>query len=212
MMVRGSKIDRLSIEGYKSIKKLENFELKNINILIGANGSGKSNFVSFFTMLHELVEGNLQGYIETNGRADAHLFLGPKVTEEITGELYFGENQYNQHWGSNKYSFQLVRTVENRLVIKNETGQNINPKNQEVAGEETYTQNAHESSLKPSAASSGIAVFIYTSTSEWTVYHFNDTSKTAGMRSDSSTRDFEYLRDDAGNIAAFLMQMKLINY
>ena len=41
-------IDKITIEGYKSIKSLRDFELKNINILIGANGVGKSNFISAF--------------------------------------------------------------------------------------------------------------------------------------------------------------------
>ena len=44
-------IDKITIEGYKSIKSLRDFELKNINILIGANGVGKSNFISVFKII-----------------------------------------------------------------------------------------------------------------------------------------------------------------
>jgi predicted ATPase len=40
-------MDYIEIAGYKSIKA-ERIELRPINILIGANGSGKSNFISFF--------------------------------------------------------------------------------------------------------------------------------------------------------------------
>jgi len=211
MMVRGSKIDRLSIEGYKSIKKLEGFELKNINLLIGANGSGKSNFVSFFTMLHELVEGNLQGYIETNGRADAHLFLGPKITEEIAGELCFGGRLYHGDWGMHRYNFQLIPTVDNKLIIKRDEGTFTKPDNHDFSISKVYTVNASESGLKAPTQIQALHSYIYSSVSEWTIYHFHDTSNTARMRRDSSTRDFDYLRNDAGNIAAFLMQMKSVN-
>ena len=40
-----SKLDKLTIKGFKSIKSLEDFELKDLNVLIGGNGAGKSNFV-----------------------------------------------------------------------------------------------------------------------------------------------------------------------
>ncbi|WP_228766753.1 MULTISPECIES: AAA family ATPase [Proteus] len=51
-----SKIDTLTIKGFKSIRELDNLPLNSLNILIGANGVGKSNFISFFRMLNELVE------------------------------------------------------------------------------------------------------------------------------------------------------------
>ena len=43
-------MDYIKISGYKSIKD-EKIDLKPINIFIGANGSGKSNFISFFEFL-----------------------------------------------------------------------------------------------------------------------------------------------------------------
>ena len=65
-----------------------------MNILIGANGSGKSNFVSFFSLLREMVEGRLEKAVNKAGGADVHLFLGPKVTEKIVAKLEFGCNGY----------------------------------------------------------------------------------------------------------------------
>ena len=44
-------IDKITLKGFKSIKALEDFELRKLNVLIGANGAGKSNFVDFFRML-----------------------------------------------------------------------------------------------------------------------------------------------------------------
>ena len=47
------KIDRLTIKGFKSIRDLSNFSLGDINIVVGANGAGKSNFVQMFRMVRE---------------------------------------------------------------------------------------------------------------------------------------------------------------
>lgn len=44
-------LDKLTIKGFKSIKSLEDFELTNLNILIGGNGAGKTNFIDFFRLL-----------------------------------------------------------------------------------------------------------------------------------------------------------------
>ena len=48
-------MNSISISGYKSFKAVD-LKLNPINILIGANGSGKSNFLSFFEMLHCIYE------------------------------------------------------------------------------------------------------------------------------------------------------------
>ena len=56
-------IESLSINNYKSIKELKKFELRSVNILIGANGSGKSNFLSFFEFLRNFINGNMNEYV-----------------------------------------------------------------------------------------------------------------------------------------------------
>src|SRR5215468_3809990 len=90
-----STIAKVSIEGFKSIRKLEEFPLQALNVLIGANGAGKSNFVSFFRLLRELVEQRLQLAIQTTeGGADACLYLGPRVTRRFAAKLEFGRNGY----------------------------------------------------------------------------------------------------------------------
>lgn len=53
-------LDKITIEGYKSIRKLTDFELRPLNVLIGANGAGKSNFLGFFRLLKDIVEQNLR--------------------------------------------------------------------------------------------------------------------------------------------------------
>jgi predicted ATPase len=43
-------LERLKLSGYKSIREAE-IEFTRLNVLIGANGAGKSNLVSFFSLL-----------------------------------------------------------------------------------------------------------------------------------------------------------------
>ena len=57
-------IRNLSIRGYKSIRELDSLDLGNLNVLIGANGAGKSNFISFFRLLARLMAGELNYYPE----------------------------------------------------------------------------------------------------------------------------------------------------
>src|SRR5882724_11992784 len=88
-------IKKLTIEGFKSIRKLEEFQLRPLNVLIGANGAGKSNFVGFFRLLREMIEQRLQVTLATTeGGADACLYLGPKISKQFAAKLYFGKNGY----------------------------------------------------------------------------------------------------------------------
>lgn len=70
-------IQKITIEGYKSIKE-QTVELFPINILIGGNGIGKSNFISAFTLIHNLYERNLQNYVLTKGGSDSLLYMEKK--------------------------------------------------------------------------------------------------------------------------------------
>ena len=107
----GRPISRMTLKGYKSIRLLEDFELADLNVLIGANGCGKSNFVSFFHLLRELVECRLEKAVNKVGGADKQLYLGPKVTEKIEAKLEFG---------ANGYAFSLEPTADNRLIFADE--------------------------------------------------------------------------------------------
>ena len=55
-------LNKISIENYKSIEKVE-IDIKDINILIGSNGAGKSNFISFFKLLNSIVKQKLQSFV-----------------------------------------------------------------------------------------------------------------------------------------------------
>ena len=50
-------LDAVTVRGFKTIKALEAFEPRRLTALIGANGAGKSNFISFFRMLSWALSG-----------------------------------------------------------------------------------------------------------------------------------------------------------
>lgn len=77
----------IKLEGFKSIKSLD-LSLNPINILIGANGAGKSNFISVFTFLRYLSEGKLQTYVKRQGYANSFFYFGSKFTLYIKIELF----------------------------------------------------------------------------------------------------------------------------
>lgn len=197
----GRPLDRLSISGFKSIKELKDFELQNLNVMVGANGAGKSNLVSFFRMLRAMSEEGLAKFVTENGGADGFFFGGPKETPHIKAELAFSQNEYD---------FILAPTAAVEMMVTEEntlwTG---------GGGWNAHGSGGLESKLKswkdkrsywgnwPSAEA-----YIYEAVSSWLVYHFRDTSMTASMRRDQSVRDWRELNPDASNIAAFLLRLK----
>lgn len=200
----GQEITKITLKGFKSIRNLEDFPLRNLNILIGANGAGKSNFVNFFTFLRELVEDRLNLYVAKKGGADEHLFMGPKITKQIYAHLNFH---------ATRYEFLLDRTVDDNFVFTDESVEYGRIGASSV--KHSIGQAHRESVLKRQFSNgklSGVLEHtcknVYDSISSCIVYHVHDTSDTAAMRRTCSARDNEYLRPDAGNLAAFLLMLR----
>jgi len=76
-------LDYITIKGFKSIASIERLALRPINVVIGANGSGKSNFLGVFALLHAIGEGRLQEYVIASGGAEKVLHFGSKTTKLI---------------------------------------------------------------------------------------------------------------------------------
>ncbi len=195
-------ISKISIEGYKSIRKLT-LELRAVNVLIGANGAGKSNFVSFFRFLHELIEQRLQIHVATDGGADASLFLGPRETQELKTSLEFGRNGFE---------FTLLPTVDNRFVFERERSVFYGIGREK--GTNDLGSGGGESQLRDHKDDEGMgspygpAHYVFHAMSSWVDYHFHDTSPTAAVRRQNPINDNRVLRRDAANLAAFLFRIK----
>jgi predicted ATPase len=200
-------LDKITIKGFKSIQNLEDFELKNLNVLIGGNGAGKSNFIQLFKMLGAMTKQNFSKFISEHGGADSFLFNGPKVTPKIDAEFEFNSGSpYSQ--GSNHYKFELFLTADEKFVISEERKYMEN-------SWRSYGSPSEESRLKDEKDEAaavgrghGVGYYVYNAISKWMVYHFHDTSDNAPMRRNTGLEDYHLFRNDAANIAPFLYHLK----
>ena len=110
-------INELTIKGFKSIENLEGFKPSKINVLIGANGAGKSNFIGFFRMLSWCMTSvdQFQNFIADAGYGSALLFDGPEVTREIEWNLVLETES-----GLNEYAARLVHGAGDILFFADE--------------------------------------------------------------------------------------------
>jgi len=195
-------IKKLTIEGFKSIRKLEDFELRSLNVMIGANGAGKSNFVGFFRLLRELIEQRLQVAVRTEAGADALLYMGPKITQQFVAKLYFANNGYE---------FALKPTADNRLVFTDEAtffkGQ-LGPVRRSLGSGHTEARLKDLKDDPGITTRYGVPHYVYDAVSSWVVYHFHDTSASAGVRRERPINDNVSLRPDADNLAAYLYRIQ----
>jgi len=67
----------LRLAGWKSIRDAT-VELRPLNVLIGANGAGKSNLVSFFKLINQMREDHFQIHVGTIGGAESLIHYGSK--------------------------------------------------------------------------------------------------------------------------------------
>jgi len=195
-------LDRISIEGFKSIKRAE-IRLGSLNILIGANGSGKSNFISLFRLLNNMVtEGlGLQLFISRNGGADSFLYHGRKITSRIHLELEFGRNKYLCDW---------VPSADDNLVFALERVEYL--REDRFGGGWSWDDlgSGHKESHLTEESKRGYtkAHYVLEAMKSWRVFHFHDTSESASVKKTGQINDNLYLRMDGGNLAAFLLRLR----
>ena len=193
-------IESLTIKGFKSIRNLERLQFGRLNVLIGSNGSGKSNLVSFFRMLTEMVEGRLQVWVSQQGGADRVLSFGLKETTLFESSIVFGSSAEK-----NKYQIVFGPTVDGSFVFSDERlfyhGPNGN-------FQFSFGSGHKEALVKTQRSVEPVSSNCYCAISNWKVYHFHDTGDTAGMKRLCLAHDNDYFRSDASNLAAFLFRLQ----
>lgn len=197
----GQPIRTITIEGFKSIRRLESFPLGSMNVLIGANGAGKSNFVEFFRLVRAIANHGLQRFVNINGGADSMFHMGPRVTPVMRGGIQLGDD--------GGYEFQLEPSVNNEVVVTREQARNGQEQliSAAVGYRESQALNRPAVRLGPPSPT-GEQVDFTSVVSGWAVYHFHDTSNLAPMRRDQSARDDYRVRSDGGNVAAYLHRLQ----
>lgn len=189
-----SQLSKVKIKGFKSIRDQE-VEFRRINVVIGSNGAGKSNLISAFSFLEEILKKRLSLYSSQRG-TEALLYCGRKQTQSISMEFVFGNE--------NSYGFELVPTDDGRLIFSREF----------YGFSTTHTsilQEAHAESVWERGVRNNITPYVLPilQDNSWRVYHFNDTSPEASIKQTQSIANNAFLQNDAGNLAAFLYRLKM---
>lgn len=198
------RLTELEIRGFKSIAYDSPLTLRfgAVNILLGANGAGKSNIISFFKMLSYMMTGALQRYIAEYGTGEFFLHYGAKKTPSLRASMRFNGNQCYDI-----YSFCLTNAVPNRLIISSEEIQWEGPKTKNnFPGVKQLLSDFNESALIYSTGIAEKSVFRLVSGCK--VYQFSDSSSSASMRAASPVDSAHYLQSEANNLASFIYYLK----
>jgi predicted ATPase len=199
-----NRLARISLRGYKTIRALDEFPLGPLNVLIGANGAGKSNFISFFRLLNWMVtSGDLQFFIGKHGGANALLHDGASVTPQIEACLEFETPK-----GLNDYAFRLFHAAPDTLIFAEERFRYSG--NHLVSKAEWHQLGAgHREARLLEVAEQGnkTAQFIRRLLRQCVVYQFHNTSETARIRQRWDSEDNRYLKEDGANLGPFLRRL-----
>jgi predicted ATPase len=202
-------LDRLTLAGFKTIRRLEGLELGPVNVLIGPNGAGKSNLVSFFRMLNRMATppGNLQLYVGKSGGANTLLHNGAAVTPEIVAALTFKSTD-----GVDKYRFRLVHAAQDTLVFAQEQLR--------LRPERPPSDGGSWLDMGTGHREPGLIVHAQDRNSRWkprplwdflmdcVVHQFHNTSETARIRQRWNVADNRSLKEDGANLAPLLLRIR----
>jgi predicted ATPase len=200
-------LQKIVLRGFKSIRDMT-LELRPLNILIGANGAGKSNLVLFFKMLNEMMGKRLQQFIATSGRAQSLLHFGPKVTPNLEAELEFVSNNGDVY----TYNILMRYAAGDTLVIAEESflqgTRDFNPQHSlSLMYGQPETRIFEERDSDENVKLEPFRDLL----NNCRVFHFHDTSSTVPFRRYCYIDDNRFLKSDAGNLAPVLYRLKSQN-
>jgi predicted ATPase len=199
------KLKSITLSGFKSFDNAEHkIQFGDVSVLIGANGAGKSNLVSFFKMVGFMMTKALQQYIGEQGLASSLLNYGPKKTPRLTAKLEFENEEFYD-----AYEFYLSHAAQDSLIFTEEIISYHDkkfPKGKQVVlppglKESGLKMDNPELSIKP-------IKMIHALLCNCRVYQFHDTSTSAKIRNGGYINQGDYLYSDGGNLAAFLYGLK----
>ncbi len=215
MSERGN-LQHIRVKGFKSIANLK-LPMENINILIGANGAGKTNLISLFTFLGNLSQGKLRNYVEREGGAERFFHFGTKHTEQMMFDLKVGKNNYyHVEFSPNLDDDSLVfneeycsydkpeRSNEKQDVAYSGNGPWLSEKRYQL-----YPKKGESGFVSGEADSNKVVRRTKKHLEKCRVYHFHDTSSQALFKKTGSLMDYHYLEKNASNIAPFLYHLKM---
>ena len=178
------KLTDVHIRGFQSIDNVEgqNISLGDVTILLGANGSGKSNLVTFFRLLNALATDTLKSFVGKYG-CNSLLYYGMKHTEEIHVDLYVDKNSDYKH----------------TVIFSPAHDDTLFPLKMDTKNSNSKTKISTINQYKDN---------IGNLLRQIKVYQFHDTSDTASIKDRQYIDDAGHLKSDAANLAAYLRMLK----
>lgn len=197
-------IEEITISGYKSIKEAT-VKLKNLNILIGINGAGKSNFLSIFKLINNVINENLQKWVMLNGGAENILYYGKKITSKIIIKIKFDSDRYCLELSPTRDKLMID---EETLMIDQETLIYVYPSGYPY--DIPSTRHEFESNIRKEALLNPrkIADRMLKAMNEWKIYHFHDTGTNSPIKSINKIKELQPFKSDGSNLASYLYFLK----
>ena len=178
------KLRKIIISGYKSITKC-NLSISPINIVLGGNGAGKTNFLSVFGLVKSVL--NRDDCFPSPCFNSKFIFSNVcnQKNPEIKTELIFD---------SFSYGFRLVpdKSDDKRIVVKEEYI---------IHSERKY----NVSDAPPEVYECLIPI---TKGQNWIIYHFNEMGNAAEIKKEHDISDDRILLHNGANLAPFLLRLK----
>lgn len=187
-------IKSIQIENFKSIKN-QSIELGKINILIGANGAGKSNFISLLEFLQALAKRELFEYIRKSGGIDTLLNVSNKGQSD-TLKVLFGLDSPDDTLM--KYEFEIGKKAESYVFTK----QHIEASS-DITWDQEFAEETTEASKFLFNMKETKSIFS-NEIANWHSYHLKNIEGQNSPRNMCSLDDVFYLYPDGSNIAAIL--------
>ena len=198
-----ARIKRITVEGFRSLRSIEALELPQLTVLIGANGSGKSNLIRFFEMLSWMLKSqHLQDFILTHGSGDDQFFMGARKTPRIHAEI-----QLETDAGFNDYHFDLAHLAAgDTAIVMNEAYRYSDRNKTGTADWTSLSETGKEAKLVEQ--SNTTAKTITNLLRQCATFQFHDTSAQSAIHLRWDTSESFRLRSDGGNLAAVLLDLQ----
>jgi predicted ATPase len=112
-------IKKIRVKNFKSFKDLE-LNIGKVNILIGANGSGKSNFVQIFRFLRDIVKDGLEKAISIQGETKYLRNVNIDISENLLIEIMLATEEipYSVFIEFTEDGYGYCKIVNNNHIVE----------------------------------------------------------------------------------------------